>query len=175
MAFGARPNDVIDIGGLFQALLARMNSGRSTSGAQPEPQFGMGMPETLPAPRVARDVNSHEMRNRQLPAAPAPGLDFPSRPDTMVPLSESPYRQEMAPQGMLSPSHEPNAPISAHMNAGKELPYQTYERLTGNKWHGGQMQDAYSNMGITAAPGRAEANLALQQALLRSALNDGSR
>ena len=49
-----------------------------------------------------------------------------------------------------------------------ELPYQTYERITGKKWTGGNspdVQSAYSKYGITAPAGSADANLALQKAL----------
>lgn len=53
-----------------------------------------------------------------------------------------------------------------------ELPYQTYERITGQKWTGGssaQVQDAYKQYGVTGTPGSATANLALQKAMLASA------
>ncbi len=49
-----------------------------------------------------------------------------------------------------------------------ELPYQTYERVTGKKWTGGNsadVQNAYKQYGITAPAGSAEGNLALQKAL----------
>jgi len=55
---------------------------------------------------------------------------------------------------------------------GKELPYQTFERLTGQKWTGGRskfVQDILSRLGITAVPGSPEANLALQKALIGNA------
>lgn len=57
---------------------------------------------------------------------------------------------------------------------GGELPYQTYERLTGQHWGGGgsaNVQDLMSRLGVTGAPGSADANLALQKALLTNALN----
>ena len=50
-----------------------------------------------------------------------------------------------------------------------ELPYQTYERVTGKKWTGGNsadIQSAYKQYGITAPAASSEANLALQKALL---------
>jgi len=50
-----------------------------------------------------------------------------------------------------------------------ELPYQTYERVTGKKWTGGNsadIQSAYKQYGITAPAASPEANLALQKALL---------
>lgn len=49
-----------------------------------------------------------------------------------------------------------------------EKPYETYERITGKKWTGGNspdVQSAYSKYGITAPAGSADANLALQKAL----------
>ncbi|MCX7589383.1 MAG: hypothetical protein N2Z85_00365 [Patescibacteria group bacterium] len=51
-----------------------------------------------------------------------------------------------------------------------ELPYQTYQRLTGKSWPGGTSQEIVNLLkkyGITAQPGSAEANLALQSALLK--------
>lgn len=51
-----------------------------------------------------------------------------------------------------------------------ELPYQTYERLTGKTWTGGTTQpilDAYKQYGITAPAASSEANLALQAAMLK--------
>ncbi len=50
-----------------------------------------------------------------------------------------------------------------------ELPYQTYERITGKKWTGGaspEIQSLYKQYNITAPAGSAEANLALQKALV---------
>lgn len=50
-----------------------------------------------------------------------------------------------------------------------ELPYQTYERITGKKWTGGgskEVIDLLNQFGITAQPGSAEANLQLQKKLL---------
>lgn len=50
-----------------------------------------------------------------------------------------------------------------------ELPYQTFERVTGKKWTGGNspdVQSAYKQYGITAPAGSAEGNLALQKALM---------
>lgn len=49
-----------------------------------------------------------------------------------------------------------------------ELPYQTFERVTGKKWTGGNsadVQNAYKQYGITAPAGSSEGNLALQKAL----------
>ena len=60
----------------------------------------------------------------------------------------------------------------ARTNSSKELPYQTFQRLTGERWSGGgsnaitRMLDQF---GINARPGSAEANLALQKALLANA------
>lgn len=63
-------------------------------------------------------------------------------------------------------------------STASELPYQTYERLTGNTWTGGNtapILSAYKQYGITNAPGSASANLALQAALIKgSAPNTSS-
>ncbi len=58
-----------------------------------------------------------------------------------------------------------------------ELPYQTYERLTGKTWTGGTTQpilDAYKKYGITDAAGSAAANTALQTALLKGGSSTSS-
>lgn len=50
-----------------------------------------------------------------------------------------------------------------------ELPYQTYERITGKKWTGGtspEIVNLLKQANITYTPGTAEANLALQKYLL---------
>lgn len=55
----------------------------------------------------------------------------------------------------------------------QELPYQTYERLTGKKWSGGTSQEIVKLLnlyGITATPGSAEANLELQRRLLQGGI-----
>ena len=50
-----------------------------------------------------------------------------------------------------------------------ELPYQTYEKITGKKWPGGKSPEVVSLLkeaGITFASGTAEANIELQKYLL---------
>lgn len=47
-----------------------------------------------------------------------------------------------------------------------ELPYQTFERVTGKKWTPEARGEAYSRYGVTEKAGSAEANLALQKSLL---------
>jgi len=54
------------------------------------------------------------------------------------------------------------------LNTMQELPFQTYQRVTGKKWTGGASPEVVSKLkefGITSAPGSAEANLALQKQL----------
>lgn len=49
-----------------------------------------------------------------------------------------------------------------------ELPFETFQRLTGQQWTGGRsslITDMLNRLGITARPGTAAANLALQKAL----------
>lgn len=58
----------------------------------------------------------------------------------------------------------------------KELPFQTFERLTGQKWGRSSTQNPeirrmLEHFGISAPVGSAEANLALQKALLANAQN----
>lgn len=56
------------------------------------------------------------------------------------------------------------------MQGNTEVPFQTYERLTQRPWPGGRSGEIIALLylfGIEAAPGTAEANLALQDQLLR--------
>lgn len=63
---------------------------------------------------------------------------------------------------------QPQFPAGNPQNVpANELPYQTYERVTGQKWgNPAQMAPVLAEHGITAAPGSSEANIALQQKLL---------
>lgn len=59
-----------------------------------------------------------------------------------------------------------------------DLPYQTYEKVTGKKWTGGKSSEVtsmYQKYGIKDAPGSAEANLALQKALLAEKTTVGNK
>jgi hypothetical protein len=52
----------------------------------------------------------------------------------------------------------------------RELPFETYERLTGFKWPGGKSKTVRMLLKlfrISSKPGSLEANLALQRFLLR--------
>ena len=51
----------------------------------------------------------------------------------------------------------------------RELPFETYERVTGTKWPGGKSKIVrlfLSLLSITACPGSAEANLQLQSRIV---------
>ncbi len=53
-----------------------------------------------------------------------------------------------------------------------ELPFQTYQRITGKTWRGGrsaEVVELLQRLRIEYAPGSAEANLCLQGALLAGA------
>jgi hypothetical protein len=52
-----------------------------------------------------------------------------------------------------------------------ELPFQTYERITGERWPGGKsplVRRLLTSFGIGWAPGSAEANVVLQYCLLHA-------
>ena len=56
-----------------------------------------------------------------------------------------------------------------------ELPYQTYQRITGQSWPGGespQIASLLKQYGITGKPGSPEANIALQKALVGKGVAD---
>jgi hypothetical protein len=59
-------------------------------------------------------------------------------------------------------------PESGPLPSG-ELPYQTFQRLFGQQWEGGdseQIRQLLRQFGISDTPGKASTNLALQQALV---------
>lgn len=59
-----------------------------------------------------------------------------------------------------------------------DLPYQTYEKVTGKKWTGGNSPEViamYQKYGIKDAPASANANLALQKALLAEKSSVGNK
>ena len=63
--------------------------------------------------------------------------------------------------------------IASPIGVGKELPYQTYERLTGNRWTGGgseSVQELMRLLGVSGPARAASTNLSLQQAMLKNAM-----
>ena len=66
------------------------------------------------------------------------------------------------------PSPAVKAP-SMGASSGAELPYQTFEKFTGNKWSGGASPEVMAmleEMGIQGQAGSADTNLALQKAMM---------
>lgn len=94
----------------------------------------------------------------------------PSRPVAQEPLKSSmslrPDKASALPTTPTANSPTVEAPMP---QSGKELPYQTYQNLTGKDWGRGDVNPdvlwLLQHYGITAEPGSAEANLALQRAL----------
>lgn len=127
----------------------------------PAPSGGFGMsqrvaggslPDLPPKPDLPMDAPF-----QPVPASYAGGsaitppkpVSLPSRP---APVTPSP--------GMAQPAMKPS---------GSELPYQTYERVTGDKWTGGgsdKVREMLQQLGITGDAGAADTNTALQKALL---------
>ncbi len=63
-------------------------------------------------------------------------------------------------------------PTPSSARSGAELPFETYQRLTGNRWTGGgsnAVRGLLSELGIQEKAGSSAANLALQKALLQRA------
>jgi len=63
--------------------------------------------------------------------------------------------------------------IPVHDCIGLELPFQTYERVTETRWPGGTNERIITLLRIfriTARPGSAEANLALQAKIIGQAV-----
>ena len=80
-------------------------------------------------------------------------LEIQQQADVLA--QQPPVQSDQQPQGEVIPQGE--------------LPYQTYQRITGKQWTGGfspEIKSLYNQYGITAPAGSAEANLALQKALI---------
>lgn len=69
-----------------------------------------------------------------------------------------------APKGTTPPPSKTTTPPTK--TTGAELPYQTFTRITGKSWTPEARNLAYKEYGITAPIGSAEANLALQKAMI---------
>ena len=57
----------------------------------------------------------------------------------------------------------------AERSGSSELPFETYQRLTGQKWTGGSsdpVRALLQELGVSAQPGSSEANMGLQRALM---------
>ena len=133
---------------------------------------GMAVPNELGLDLVAEPFDSNLPEK---PAAPAMPMPKPYKPEHLIrltntlsdgPIKEAPDNTE----AIQSPAAKAAGGIASRQPTAnsRELPYQTYERLTGKRWTGGRsksVQDILSRLGITAVPGSAEANLALQKAL----------
>ena len=117
------------------------------------------------------------------PPSPGGTPNIPDNPESMVPLSSSPNSPGVNGsdlKGLLMASHaqggdsNPEQVSAPEKGTGHELPYQTYERLTGQHWTGGnseQIQDMLSRLGVEGPGGAASTNLALQKALIANAMN----
>ena len=60
-------------------------------------------------------------------------------------------------------------PAESTSASGSELPFETYQRLTGQKWTGGSsdpVRALLQELGVSAQPGSSEANMGLQKALM---------
>ena len=109
---------------------------------------------------------------------PGGNIELPVDPPLQPGLSpESPKSDIFSAKPTATPplsQEAPPAPTTAPMpseRGGAELPYQTYQRLFGKSWgnagggRGDLIRALLDNYSIAAAPGSAEANLALQAKL----------
>jgi hypothetical protein len=151
---------------LFQLLMGKMASAPTTD-AQPDPQYaGEPMPPT-------KHVYNDE-------ATSVPGIlaDLPVR-GPFVSHDNSEDNPLINGTSVPFPIQGQTLGPSAHpLTIGKprEMPFETFQRLTGMKWHGGaspEVADLMSRLGVEGKAGSAEANLALQKALLANAKNLG--
>lgn len=66
-----------------------------------------------------------------------------------------------------------NSPTMAG-TSNKELPFETFQRLTGQQWTGGRsdtIRQMLQELGIGGEAGTAQTNIALQKALINNAKN----
>ena len=127
----------------------------------------------MPLPEQQDLIDQAQLKRRPLPITPEMSggelpMPFPSRPPLVNTISI--MRPQIAP--IVPTQDSVSASIAPTPVRSKELPYQTFQRLTGERWSGG-CSNAITRMldqfGINARPGSAEANLALQKALLANA------
>jgi hypothetical protein len=146
-----------------------MNIGATMMAGQYPVEMGMVKPG---APQPPMDVqkllwgaDGDPMSNPSNPSVAKPSLPTGGAlPALDVPDMNMPMKS-------AKPAHAPRPAPSA---GGKELPFQTFQRLTGQQWSGGKsqaIQDMMNQLGVTGRAGSAEANLALQRALLQNAGN----
>jgi hypothetical protein len=109
--------------------------------------------------------------NSQLGTPPLPPRPPMALPSPIGPAAVEAAARMGASEPAASAPPVPAAPAqgtSAAAPAG-ELPYQTYERLSGKHWAGGRssvIQALMQHAGVGQPAGSADANLALQRALL---------
>jgi hypothetical protein len=147
---------------LFQLLMGKMASAPTSSGDQMDPQYAgeekpakIAIGDEPPQPSFMLPVRgpfvSHDT-SEDNPLVNGTSVPFPIQGTPVLGKSEHPLT------------------IGKH----KELPFETFQRLTGMKWHGGaspEVLDLMSRFGIEGEAGSASANLALQKALLANAAN----
>lgn len=144
---------------LFQLLMSKMASAPTTD-APMDPQYAGE--DTKPTKRVIAD----EPVSMMLPVGGPMASHDTSEDNPLVNGTSVPFPIQGSTFG---PSAHP-------LTIGKprELPFETFQRLTGMKWHGGaspEVMDLMNRFGIEGKAGSAEANLALQKALLANAKN----
>ena len=108
------------------------------------------------ANKILREMmGSHDQRTLVMPANADPGIVLP-------PMGE---------HGATEPIHHGKEEVKKPKSI--ELPYQTFQRLTGKQWMGPSGGEEVASMlrhfGIVEPQGSAAANLALQKALIDNA------
>ena|SRR3990167_6429379 len=119
-----------------------------------ETRMGRPMVETPSQFRYGSYNKAPSLPQEALPVSPTQSVDIPVDTSVTSPAVNAPIE---------------NASQAAPQSSGKELPYQTYQRITGSNWTGGKsniIQELLRRYGITSAPGSAQANIALQRALM---------
>ena len=137
------------------------------------PRTGAPTPGANPftgATRGSQHITLDNIMNPEYMKQPRP-TPTPLQPS----MSLRPDMFSTAPTAPTPLAHGPTqAPATAPMSSeggGAELPYQTYQRLFGKSWgnagggRGDLIRALLDNYSIAAAPGSAEANLALQAKL----------
>lgn len=128
------------------------------------PNASMSAGQGIMAPRVINTVDQKPL----LPPNPMPqseGISSEGNLDDMLSRANNAADNPDSLRDILMAQQVP----APNADGGQELPYQTYERLTGQKWTGGmspQVLELMNNFGIDAEPGSAEANMMLQKILL---------
>ena len=130
---------------------------RGPIGSTGSSNFDVGMPKLPPAPFEFMGSEPFQPIPSQFAGMEGTDLGAPSAPTSA------------ASTPIPSPAVKASGVGMGMGNSGAELPYQTFEKFTGNKWSGGASPEVMAlleELGVQGQAGSADTNLALQKAMM---------